>query len=245
MTQNFNNRLSIVQNLKIGRLFLFFLLLACSMSHLASAEPASGWRAVLEGELLQRWQALTNNDSSTAISLVGVRDDYQLPRCQHRPDIRTLKPLQPGRNGVEVRCSKPYWQQHFAIQLHVYQEVVTLQQGLRSDALIEADDIHLSRQDIGTLNKGFYTASQDVIGLQIKRSLRPGTILNPDMLELPTLVKRGQHVSIRLKRPGIQIEMDGTALASGHQGKRIRVRNNQSQKVISAVVIARDLVQVQ
>ncbi|UTW47313.1 flagellar basal body P-ring formation chaperone FlgA [Bacterioplanoides sp. SCSIO 12839] len=240
MTQNFNNNLSIVQNLKIGRVFVFFLMASCSASALAS-----DWRTVLEEELIQRWQTLTNGQDSAAVSFVGIRSDYQLPDCQHRPDIRIQKALQPGRNGIELGCSKPYWQQHFAVQLHVYQNVITLRTALRSNELVQPHHIHQTRQDIGQLNKGFYTRTDEVVGLQIKRSLRPGTVLNPDMLELPQLVKRGQHVAIRLKRPGIQVEMEGTALASGHKGQRIRVRNNQSQKVISATVIARDLVQVQ
>lgn len=251
MTVNIHNKKSIVENRQLVRLFIAFLLLG-----LVSVSRADGWRTHIEQDLLMRWNKLSQGhnpaatagnkaDNNSAVSFIGIGDDYQLPECRHTPQIRLVKALQPGRNGVEISCGTPYWKQHMAIQLQVYRQVVVLSQLVRRDDLLSSQHLHQSRQDIGSLSKGFYQSPDQVIGLQVKRALRPGTILSPDMLELPELVRRGQFVAIRIERPGIQVEMEGTAMGSGHQGERIRVRNNQSGKIISATIVARGLVQVE
>jgi len=239
MTQEMFNRFSIVQNQKSGRRIVFFLLLWLSVM-----PAAADWRDDINTQLSQRWISLTGNQDEHSVSFIGISDDYLLPACQHTVDWQLVKALQPGRNGIQLSCSSPYWRQHIAIQFRVIQPVVVLSHASRGGQPLQSSQVRISRMDIGQLSKGFYRTPFEVIGLLSKRALPPGTVLSPDMLELPILVKRGQAVAIRLQRPGIEVEMDGTAMGSGHQGERIRVRNNQSGKIISAVIIARGLVQV-
>ena len=239
MTQEMFNRFSIVQNQKSGRRIVFFLLLWLSVM-----PAAADWRDDINTQLSQRWISLTGNQDEHSVSFIGISDDYLLPACQHAVDWQLVKALQPGRNGIQLSCSSPYWRQHIAIQFRVIQPVVVLSHASRGGQPLQSSQVRISRMDIGQLSKGFYRTPSEVIGLLSKRALPPGTVLSPDMLELPILVKRGQAVAIRLQRPGIEVEMDGTAMGSGHQGERIRVRNNQSGKIISAVIIARGLVQV-
>lgn len=101
------------------------------------------------------------------------------------------------------------------------------------------------RQDDGALSKSTLTHNHEVLGLQSKRSLKAGTILNHDMLEAPTLIKRGDTVRIRVIKPGIAIEMTGTAMTQGKLNERIAVRNDSSQKTLSATVISAGIVQVE
>jgi flagella basal body P-ring formation protein FlgA len=239
MTPENINILSIVENTRFVRFIHAFLLSALVMS--ANAES---WQGRVEQDLLSRWRQLTADETPAAISFIGISSDYQLRQCQHSPTIRLVKPLQAGRNGIELQCGSPYWSQHLAVQLHVYKQVVVLTQPIRNKQAVTTSDIRLARQDIGELNKGFFVRLTDVAGLESKRGLPPGTVLSPDMLEPPILVKRGDKVAIRVNRPGIQVEMDGIAMGSGQAGERIRVRNRQSNKIVFATVIARGLVQV-
>lgn len=239
MTLKFLNNLSIVENPKFVRFIRAFLLLVLSW-------PAYGdWREDVEQQLFKQWRQLTGDSAEAQISFIGISDDYQLPRCQSQPEMRLTRALQAGKNGLQLSCGSPYWNQHIAIQLHVMQPVVVLTRPLRNKELATNSHLRVSKLDIGELNKGFFNRIEEVSGLQAKRSLPPGTVLSPDMLEQPILIKRGEKVAIRLSRPGIQVEMDGQAMAQGRAGQRIRVRNLQSKKIISAVVIARGLVQVQ
>ena len=240
MTLKIINNLSIVENLKLVRFIRAFLLLLLSLP-----AQAEGWKNDVANEISQRWGQLTADTSATAVSFIGISDNYQLPDCSHAPHMRFNKALQAGRNGIEMYCKQPYWNQHFAIQLHVYRQVVVLTQPLRNKQLINNQQLRLSRQDIGELNKGFFTSTDEILGMEAKRGLPPGTVVSPDMITAPILVKRGTKVVIRVKRPGIQVEMDGFAMGSGQAGEQIRVRNLQSDKIISATVIARGLVQVQ
>jgi flagella basal body P-ring formation protein FlgA len=65
------------------------------------------------------------------------------------------------------------------------------------------------------------------------------------MLDPPVIINRGERVKIRVNRPGIRIEMNGTALENGRQDERIRVRNEQSQKIVYGRAAGRGLVQVE
>lgn len=239
MTLKIFHNMSIVENPKFVRFIRAFLLLILPW-------PVYGdWRDEVEQQLLTQWQQLTGDSTHAKVSFIGISDDYQLQPCQSQPEIRLTRALQAGKNGLQLNCGSPYWNQHIAIQLHVLQPVVVLTKPLRNKELVANSHLRISTLDIGELNKGFFNTVQDVSGLQAKRSLPPGTVLSPDMLEQPVLIKRGEKVTIRLSRPGIQVEMDGQAMAQGRAGDRIRVRNLQSKKIISAIVVARGLVQVQ
>lgn len=236
--KNFNT-LSIVKNQGIVRFIATFLLMAPSILH------ASDWQAALKQSLLQQWQSLAADSGRADISMVGISDHYQLPACKQPPQMRLNKALQPGRNALELTCTSPYWRQNFAVRLHVYRQVVVLTQPIRNRQVLAREQIHVTEQDIGTLNKGFFSDPAQVIGMEAKRGLPPGTVISPDMLAPPLLVKRGEKVIIRVNRPGIKVEMDGQAMGAGQAGKQIRVKNLQSNKIIRATVIARGLVQVQ
>lgn len=241
MTLKNSNNLSIVENPQLVRLFGLILLLSFGFNC-----QAEDWRSRISNELIKKWHFLSGKETaSTQLSFSGIGDDYQLPTCQHSPEVRTVRPLQPGRNGIEVSCGSPYWRQHFAVSLHVYEHIVILTQPLRDKQALSPAMVRLVRQDIGELNKGYFTSLNEVIGLIGKRRLNRGTVLSPDMVQLPLLIKRGEKVAIRINRPGIKVEMEGTAMGAGHKGEQIRVRNRQSQKVISATVVARGLVQVE
>ncbi|WP_189387308.1 flagellar basal body P-ring formation chaperone FlgA [Bacterioplanes sanyensis] len=223
----------------------FISLVACSPAAISSAPTEPVWRQQLEQRLIQQWRRQTGIQEQASITFIGMSTGYQPPRCRLPLEIDTGRPLQAGRNGIALRCDSPYWSQNLAIQLHHMADLVVLARPVASDQILTSDDVRLARLDTGEQTKGYYRNLDKVIGKQVKRSLRPGTVLSADMLEQPNLVERRQRVRIQVIRPGIQVEMPGEAMASGHLGERIRVRNLQSQRIIQATVTAAGVVQVQ
>ncbi|MBE0483346.1 MAG: flagellar basal body P-ring formation protein FlgA [Bacterioplanes sp.] len=235
---------SIVENLKVGSLFAIFFV-ACNPLFASETNDASLWREVISEQVIHEWRQRSGSQADTSVSFIGVSADYQLPECQHEYEITTPRPIQPGRNGLQISCQAPFWVQHLAIRLEHYSNVIVLAQPANSGDTLSAQHIRQTRLDTGELGKGYYIDKSDVIGQMVRRSLRPGTILSPDMLTVPDIIARGERVSIVLQRPGFQVEMAGTALTSGKLGDRIRVRNETSQRIIAAEVIGTGLVQVQ
>jgi flagella basal body P-ring formation protein FlgA len=48
----------------------------------------------------------------------------------------------------------------------------------------------------------------------------------------PTIIKRNQKVVIRIDRPGFVITATGKAMQNGKAGEYIKVRNENSQRII-------------
>jgi flagella basal body P-ring formation protein FlgA len=72
-------------------------------------------------------------------------------------------------------------------------------------------------------------------GLITKRQIPENTILRSQMLrpvKAPTIVKRNQKVIIRIDRPGFVITATGKAMQNGKTGEFIKVRNEDSQRII-------------
>ena len=231
--------MSIVDIRQTHRLFAAFLLLASLQAN------ADEWRTQVEQPLCSRWEEIAGVGHDCAVSFPGLSPNFRLPDCQHPVDVSLLRPLQPGRNGVELGCESPWWRQNLAIQLHIFKPVAVLARAVGSNQPLTPADISLVRHDIGALSKEYFTELEQVAGMTLRRNLRAGTVLSADMLEHPLLIQRGEQVTIRVVKPGIRIEMKGSALEDGKIGERIRVRNEQSQKVVSGLVLERGLVQVE
>ena len=232
--------LSIVENRRSAGVLFGFLV--WSMSAIAWA---GGSLSDVTAELEKQWVALGGDGEASEFEYPSVSPDYQLPDCDGPLDVNVIRHLQPGRNGVEVSCAAPFWRQSFAVELKVFANVVTADADIRRDTVIAPDQLRISRLDTSDLHKGYFSSIDAVSGMLSKRTLRQGTPVTPDMVDLPDLVQRGQLLKIRLVRPGIQVEMKGEALARGHLGEHIRVRNTQSGTTLFAEVIGDGLVQVQ
>ena len=72
-------------------------------------------------------------------------------------------------------------------------------------------------------------------GLITKRQIPENTVLRSQMLspaKSPTIIKRNQKVVIRIDRPGFVITATGKAMQNGKAGEYIKVRNEDSQRII-------------
>ena len=231
--------MSIVENCRSAWIFA-----ALCVGLTCPAVQAADWRPLVSDNLLQRWHQIGGDDHRSSVSFPTLSASYQFPDCVQIPEVNLIRTLQPGRNGVELRCHQPFWTQTLAVDLEVYQDVVVLTEDAVRDQPVSAAQVTLVEMNTADLSQGYLTSPEEIDGMMLKRSLRAGTPLNPDMLEPADIVERGQPVTIRLNRPGIRIEMKGSALSAGHLGERIRVRNEQTDKTLYAEVVADGLVQV-
>lgn len=83
-----------------------------------------------------------------------------------------------------------------------------------------------------------------IVGKEARRALMPGMIVRALDVQEPELVKKGQAVSMVLRRGPLTIAASGRAMESGAAGKLIRVQNLSSKQVIDAEVVSQGLVRV-
>jgi flagella basal body P-ring formation protein FlgA len=109
---------------------------------------------------------------------------------------------------------------------------------------VENEDVELKAVDLAGLPADRLTDLESVLGKRTRRALDSGTVLRPDLLESPPLVKRGDRVRIIAETAGFRISAAGQVKQKGCEGEVIPVMNLDSNKVIHARVIDSQTVKI-
>jgi flagella basal body P-ring formation protein FlgA len=195
---------------------------------------AAPMRALLERHAREQgWQGM---DYQLQHQLLG---NAPTAPCPTAPSVERLAgdpdPLQ--RQRFQLRCAEAGWQATLLSQAQVYLPMVVALRVVERDQTLAAADLSLQRTDLGKARRGFFNSIEQVVGQSAKRRLRAGQLINPSLLDVALLVRRGDKVKIVASQDGIQASANGEALADGKQGEVIRVRNLSSEKVIDARVL--------
>ncbi len=201
----------------------------------------------LERAIVEHVEAQTTDGDGRVEVEVGYIDPrLRLARCAHAPEAFTPPGTQlSGRTTVGVRCRDPEsWTVYIPATVQVYVPVVVTTGFLQRNRAITADDITLKEQDTGDLRRGYLIDPDEVIGKEPRTGIGPDTVLRPDQIQPPLLVRRGDRVSIMAESDTFRIRMEGEARGDGRKGETVRVRNLSSGREIDAEVIGRGRVRV-
>lgn len=139
----------------------------------------------------------------------------------------------------ETRARVKMW-----ADVELYGNVVLVARRLARHETISAADLSVVRRNITMFGHELVTSPAEAIGQGLKTSLGAGTILLKKHLSPPTLVERGDQVTIQARSKNLQIVTKGEARGQGAAGETIEVKNLRSRQVISARVVDRGLVRV-
>lgn len=144
-----------------------------------------------------------------------------------------------SRMSVQVRCPQAGgWSVRVPLQMKLFRKVlVTRRPLLRGDGLREAD-LRTEERDVTRLGYGYVTNLKQANGRTLARSLPAGSVLTPGALGGRRMIRAGDQVQLIAKMSGIEVRAIGTALGSGDNGARLRVRNDSSGKIVDAMVSA-------
>ncbi len=183
--------------------------------------------------------------------------DYQAETLPLDPRLRLAECQRPleaffpqgrreaGTWSVGVRCvgDRP-WTIYGKVRIKAYREVVVLRNALRSGSVVGLADVGMVRKNLSELNGGYLTAPEQAVGLAVRHGLPAGLVLGADRLTRPKLIRRGEKVTISAQSGGYEVSMVGEALADGEKGERIRVRNEQSARIVEGMAVGPGLVLV-
>lgn len=192
---------------------------------------------------------LANAEQFATSPLVEAGElDSRLTLSQCSEPLEAFDPpggLSDGKGVVGVRCSgeRP-WKLYVPVHVSLPGKVVTAASAIRRGEIIT--EAHLNRQskDLSKLHRAYFLEPGKLIGSQAKRSIAPGKVITPAMVDTARLVKRGSAVRILSASPLVQVQMKGKAMASGGTGDQIRVKNSHSGRVVSATVVGPGVVRV-
>ena len=123
-------------------------------------------------------------------------------------------------------------------------DVIVPTRFLKSEELIDAEDLTTATVRINDLKHPFITDQEEAIGKSTARPLQAETPLRASFLKKPFMVKKGDRVMIEARRGGLSIQTSGITKSSGQVGQSIMVANLDSGRELRAKIVSPGLVQV-
>lgn len=122
---------------------------------------------------------------------------------------------------------------YLSVSVNVYQAA----RDMDRDEIFGEDDITETLTDVRNLPSGdMYDSPDEIIGMAARMNIQSGRIITEGMIEEPTVVHRGDAVTVFIRLGGACITLHGIPLDSGAVGDEIRVRNPDSDVIITATV---------
>ncbi len=150
-----------------------------------------------------------------------------------------------GKTTVHLRCNSTRpWTVYMSAQIKLYGKVIQTGAPLTKGHILRKSDLISTEEDLSLIKFGYFTKMEHLIGKQLKRRLPQNKIIKASYTKAPTLVKRGELVTIIAENTGYSVKMTGTALNNGARGDRIRVKNISSKRIIEGTIKSAGIVSI-
>jgi flagellar basal body P-ring formation protein FlgA len=170
---------------------------------------------------------------------VSLDSRLRLAKCDQSLVFNLQDPNHSGGNiTVHVACrgSSP-WTILTSAQAIVYRPMAVASRNLQRGELINSADVDVAVLDVSQLRQGYKSTPEDIIGKQLKYPVNKGEAFRISVLDMPLAIKRGDQVSIEALTGNIRVATTGTAISDGRIGQQIKIKNNQSARILSAKVL--------
>jgi flagellar basal body P-ring formation protein FlgA len=138
-----------------------------------------------------------------------------------------------ARIGAPGAATRETW---VRVRASLYAEVAVAARPIARGQSLGPDDVRLERRQIQRLTPEPVRGVQELDGMRARRPLAKGAILTSDAVEAVPLVQRGDPIQLVAVRGTLRVSVEAQALEDGVRGKRIRVKNLSSGKVVVAEV---------
>lgn len=182
------------------------------------------------------------------VDIVPLDSLLALPECNKPLEAFTtgdLKKVISGRIAVGVRCnSGKKWSIYISAVIRVYQQVAVLTQPVKRGEIITRRHFSIEKREIAKFGDELMTQAEQVENKQVLRYLPAGSILTSRNVAEPKLIKKGDKIIISASQPGFSVRMNGLALMDGAKGQAIRIKNQNSGRIVNATVTEPGVVSV-
>lgn len=217
---------------------------------LTAAGPAQAERQPLDDirSTAATWVESEFADLGDPLEVTTGRLDprLRLQRCD--ADLEAFSPHEHrgvGNLTVGVRCtgSQP-WTVYVTARVDTEVEVVVAARPLRRGDRLRQESLTTERRRLASLHRPYETEAEHLVGMELRRALRRGDLVERNALIKPQLVQRGRSVTLRAGNGAVQVTGRGRALEAGALGDIVRVESGSSGRVIEGRVAGESLVVV-
>jgi len=149
-----------------------------------------------------------------------------------------------GNINVQVACTgRTAWTILVPAVAKIYRPMAVAGRTLQRGELVGENDLTTEIKEMTDFRMGFALLPETIIGKEVKFTVNKGEAFRNSVLDAPLVIKRGDTVSMEASAGEISVRTNGTAVSDGRIGQQIRVKNNQSARVINARVVGPGQVQ--
>ncbi|MFZ6647533.1 flagellar basal body P-ring formation chaperone FlgA [Undibacterium sp. TJN25] len=172
-----------------------------------------------------------------------IRSAKPVPACGEPVQVEGIDTRTPSRMRFAAACrTDTPWRIEFVVRAHVSASVAVAVAALPAGKPYAAADLTLERRDV-TATPDPVSDLERAVGMTGRRALRAGDVLRESLLAAPLLVRRGEAVSIVVRREQIEISVAGEAMEAGARDAQVRVRNVSTGNIIRARVVGPAMVE--
>ena len=131
----------------------------------------------------------------------------------------------------------------FSANIKVYDNVLVANHDLRIEVPVTAADFRTTEIAIDGRNE-YIKDTAEVEGLVPHRFIRAGQPVTKSYFQQPVAVNTGQRINIIINYRGIKASAKGIIMTRGRIGSIVKVKNESSEKILSARVIDANTVEV-
>lgn len=177
-------------------------------------------------------------ESRVNVTVNPINRTLSLTRCNQPLQIEL--PFSSGqRVTAKVSCAAPRpWSLFVTARVQQFVTLVTAARPISRHSRIGSNLLTLREQDIQQLRGDYFTRLQDVAGQTARVPIRNGEVISPRHLEASLAVRRGDAVTLQVRKGGLLIRTKGIALEDGRLNQQIDVRNARSGRELRGVVTA-------
>lgn len=222
----------------------YFTLVGLLLASICNANPVETTDTIKNAIVTKLHQSYPKDEKLT-FDVGHIDSRLNLSQCQQPLAIKLPTSQQGHRLLATVSCSgeRP-WKIHVPVTISRLQYVVVANQNLMAGTTLSEVELALQERNIAEVNQSYIADLADVTGMELKRSVKIGTIINKTMLKYPLYVKRGDVVQVIVQKGQFKVQTPGIAQKSGTLYEDIPVKNMSSKKVVVAEVVRKGLTKV-
>jgi flagella basal body P-ring formation protein FlgA len=207
-------------------------LLARRSAHPAAARPAGRTLEAIVREFIEARLPETGGRIEIRFSPAS-RGDLQLTDDGYRFQVRAEGPVKPGLVTLEVAATGAGQERRtlpLVAEVAVVREVVVARRVINRGETITGRHLKLEERRFTDGTAVGLTDLTAALGQQARQMVRAGDMLKPADVESRPLIRRGDAVTLWLKRGGLVIKTGGRARQDGRLGDRIDVARDGSRR---------------
>lgn len=176
-----------------------------------------------------RWRIETPLDTADYLRLANLGFELQVGGGR--------KPFA-GRQYFQITGVQPDQEMIVVANVTRIQPVVTALRKIDRGEFIRAADVEV-REHEGSLPSTAISTLAEAVGMEARRSISEGSILQKSQLSAPLLVERGETVTVFARTAGITVRTFAVARQDGAQGELVQVETLDGKDRITARVSGR------